>query len=150
MKRVIIGLVIALATAQSASADRYIKVDAQGNALSGAIMCDAATCGAGSIYSQLTLNPGERYVLEIEEPVIVPQPSAPSIPTVETPTATIPVPAPINTTPTLTDTKTVIVETPTVVIETTTAVVGFDWSVFWIQFEIWFKTFFANFWGVKP
>lgn len=64
MKRIIIGLVIALASAQTASADVYVKVDAQGNAIGGAIMCDAATCGEGSVYSQLTLGPGERYVLQ--------------------------------------------------------------------------------------
>jgi len=64
MKRLIIGLVIALASAQTASADVYVKVDAQGNAIGGAIMCDAATCGAGSSYSQATLGPGERYVLQ--------------------------------------------------------------------------------------
>ena len=64
MKRIIIGLVIALASAQTASADVYVKVDAQGNAIGGAIMCDAATCGAGSSYSQATLGPGERYVLQ--------------------------------------------------------------------------------------
>jgi hypothetical protein len=64
MKRVIIGLVIALASAQPASADVYVKVDAQGNAIGGAIVCDAATCGAGSDYSRLTLAPGERYALQ--------------------------------------------------------------------------------------
>jgi hypothetical protein len=64
MKRIIFGLVIALASAQTASADVYVKVDAQGNAISGAIMCDAATCGAGSAYAQATLGPGERYVLQ--------------------------------------------------------------------------------------
>ena len=64
MKRVIIGLVIALASAQTASADVYVKVDAQGNAIGGAIMCDAATCGEGSVYSKLTLGLGERYVLQ--------------------------------------------------------------------------------------
>jgi hypothetical protein len=64
MKRVIIGLVIALASAQTANADVYVKVDAQGNALSGPIMCDAVTCGAGSDYSRLTLAPGESYALQ--------------------------------------------------------------------------------------
>jgi hypothetical protein len=64
MKRVIIGLVFALASAQTASADVYVKVDAQGNAIDGAIMCDAVTCGAGSAYSKATLGPGERYVLQ--------------------------------------------------------------------------------------
>jgi hypothetical protein len=47
-----------------AQADVYVKVDANGNAIGGAIMCDAATCGAGSQYSQLTLQLGERYVLQ--------------------------------------------------------------------------------------
>ena len=48
----------------SATADVYVKVDAGGNAVGGAIMCDAGTCGAGSQYSQLTLQPGEQYVLQ--------------------------------------------------------------------------------------
>lgn len=47
-----------------AYADVYVKVDANGNAIGGAIMCDAGTCGAGSQYSQLTLKAGERYVLQ--------------------------------------------------------------------------------------
>lgn len=47
-----------------ANADVYVKVDAEGNAVGGAIMCDAAMCGAGSQYSQLTLQPGEQYVLQ--------------------------------------------------------------------------------------
>jgi hypothetical protein len=64
MKRIIIGLVIALASAQTASADVYVKVDAQGNAVGGAIMCDAATCGSGSAYSKATLGPGESYALQ--------------------------------------------------------------------------------------
>lgn len=45
-------------------ADVYVKVDANGNAIGGAIMCDAGTCGAGSQFSQLTLQPGEQYVLQ--------------------------------------------------------------------------------------
>jgi hypothetical protein len=64
MKRVIF-LSIALALGQThAYADVYVKVDAQGNAIDGAIMCDAITCGAGSLYSSLTLQPGEQYVLQ--------------------------------------------------------------------------------------
>ena len=47
-----------------AQADVYVKVDASGNAVGGAIMCDAGTCGAGSQFSQLTLQPGEQYVLQ--------------------------------------------------------------------------------------
>ena len=63
MKRSFV-LVTVLFFMPSASADVYVKVDANGNAIGGAIMCDAATCGAGSQYSQLTLQEGERYVLQ--------------------------------------------------------------------------------------
>jgi hypothetical protein len=182
MKRVIIVLVIALATAQSASADVYVKVDANGNAIGGAIMCDAATCGAGSLYSSLTLNPGESYVLQgigvhhgignnnpgvdvkheaTSNEWVVTNNNAPA-PIVERFTVYTPEPVPVIQEPvtvTPVDTKTVIVETPTAVIETVTALIDtstatitndFDWSAFWVQFEIWFKTFFAKFWGVKP
>jgi hypothetical protein len=47
-----------------ARADVYVKVDANGNAVGGSIMCDAGTCGAGSEYSRLTLQPGESYALQ--------------------------------------------------------------------------------------
>ena len=62
MKRLIIGLVIALVSAQTSYASVYVKVDANGNAIDGPIMCDSGTCGEGSLFSQLTLKPGERYV----------------------------------------------------------------------------------------
>ena len=61
--KVIIGLALVLASSP-AYADVYVKVDAEGNAIGGAIMCDAGTCGTGSQYSQLTLQPGEQYVLQ--------------------------------------------------------------------------------------
>lgn len=64
MKRISIALVLGLLLATPAAADVYVKVDANGNAVGGAIMCDAGTCGAGSEYSRLTLQPGERYVLQ--------------------------------------------------------------------------------------
>jgi hypothetical protein len=48
----------------SANADVYVKVDANGNAVGQAIMCDAGTCADGSAYSKATLAPGERYVLQ--------------------------------------------------------------------------------------
>jgi hypothetical protein len=66
MKRISLAMaaLLALGVIPSASADVYVKVDASGNAISGAIMCDAVTCGEGSLYSQLTLQPGERYVLQ--------------------------------------------------------------------------------------
>ena len=173
MKRIIIGLILALATTQTASADVYVKVDAQGKAIGGAIMCDAATCGAGSLYSLLTLNPGESYVLQgvgvhhgignnnpgvdvkheaaTNEWVVTnnntPAPVVERF-TVNTPTPVVQDPVPV----TPTETKTVTVDTATVLSDTSTVtnLVEFDWSVFWVQFEIWFKTFFANYWGLKP
>jgi hypothetical protein len=63
MKKVIIILVMLLGVTP-ANADVYVKVDANGNAVGGAIMCDAGTCGAGSEYSRLTLQAGEQYVLQ--------------------------------------------------------------------------------------
>jgi len=70
-KKITISVLIALLAyvaliiiAPNAKADVYVKVDASGNAIGGAIMCDAGTCGAGSEYSRLTLQPGERYVLQ--------------------------------------------------------------------------------------
>jgi hypothetical protein len=180
MKRVIIGMVLALATAQTASADVYVKVDAQGNAVGGAIMCDAATCGAGSLYSQLTLQPGERYVLQgvgvhhgignnnpgvdvkheaTTNEWVVTNNNAPT-PVVERFTAITPEPVvqapvvvtPIETKTATSDTATIVIDTTTVVSDTSTVVnLGdWDWSAFWIQFETWFKTFFATFWGIKP
>lgn len=63
MKKIII-LLITLLGITPVYADVYVKVDASGNAIGGAIMCDAGTCGAGSQYSQLTLQAGEQYVLQ--------------------------------------------------------------------------------------
>jgi hypothetical protein len=66
MKRISLAMaaLLVLGIIPSASADVYVKVDANGNAIGEAIICDAATCGEGSLYSQLTLQPGERYVLQ--------------------------------------------------------------------------------------
>ncbi len=70
-KKITISVLIALLAyvaliviAPNAKADVYVKVDANGNAIGGAIMCDAGTRGAGSEYSRLTLQPGESYVLQ--------------------------------------------------------------------------------------
>ena len=61
---VIFALIYLVLNVANARADVYVKVDANGNAIGGAIMCDAGTCGAGSEYSRLTLQAGERYVLQ--------------------------------------------------------------------------------------
>jgi hypothetical protein len=66
MKRIssVMAALLAFGVMPSANADVYVKVDANGNAIGGPIICDAATCGEGSVYSQITLGPGERYVLQ--------------------------------------------------------------------------------------
>jgi hypothetical protein len=66
MKRIslFMAALLALGIMPSATADVYVKVDANGNAIGGTIVCDAVTCGEGSLYSELTLKPGERYVLQ--------------------------------------------------------------------------------------
>lgn len=61
---VVIGFFLTLIVVSNAKADVYVKVDANGNAIGGAIVCDAGTCGAGSLFSQLTLQAGEQYVLQ--------------------------------------------------------------------------------------
>ena len=180
MKRIIIGLVLAMATAQTASADVYVKVDAQGNAIGGAIMCDAATCGAGSLYSSLTLQPGERYVLQgvgvhhgignnnpgvdVKHEVttnewVVTNNNAPA-PVVERFTVNTPTPvaqdlvpvAPVDTKTVTIDTATVVTDTLTALSDTSTAISWFDfgWVEFLKQFELWFKSFYGQIWGVRP
>lgn len=66
MKKLIILLVVLLAsTVIPARADVYVIVDSNGVVVSGAIVCDAGTCGdPNSLYSRLTLKAGERYVLQ--------------------------------------------------------------------------------------
>lgn len=62
--RIVMISVLMLGILPHASADVYVKVDANGNTVGEAIVCDAATCGQGSDYSKLTLAPGEQYVLQ--------------------------------------------------------------------------------------
>lgn len=64
MKRISILLAVSLAFATPAAADVYVKVDANGVAVDGPIMCDSGTCGPNSTFSKLTLKPGESYVLQ--------------------------------------------------------------------------------------
>jgi len=56
-------LPIAPATANDQGA--WVKVDASGNAISGPIVCTSDVCGnPNSLYNQMTLGAGERYVLQ--------------------------------------------------------------------------------------
>jgi hypothetical protein len=64
MKKAIAITALLVGSIAPANADVYVKVDANGNAIGGAIMCDVVTCGEDSVYSQLTLGAGERYVLQ--------------------------------------------------------------------------------------
>lgn len=155
MKRKAILLAIALSLPQSAMADVYVKVDANGNAIGGAIMCDAATCGEGSQYSQLTLQPGERYVLQgtghagignnnpgvqvrhevaTNEWVVTnnnaPAPVVERFTTIETRQPVVQNPVPVSTP--IVDTKTVIVsDSSTVIVDSKTATIDYsktDWT----------------------
>ena len=133
-----IAVVAALAwTIAPANADVYVKVDANGNAIGGAIMCDAATCGAGSLYSQLTLNAGESYVLQgygqagignnnpdtavkVDIPTQTWTVTTPSTVTTFTPDTP---PTPVYVAPIITETSTVTTDTATVLTDTATATV---------------------------
>jgi hypothetical protein len=144
MKTKISLLVIASLVGLStpAQADVYVKVDANGNAIGGAIVCDAATCGAGSLYSQLTLQPGESYQLQgyghsgignnnpgVEVKVDIstqtwsitnnnaPEPTVTTFVPSREPDPVAP-PAPV-----VTDTATVISETTTATVDTATATI---------------------------
>lgn len=65
--KIAIGILLATAILWpvATQADVYVIVDENGVAQSGAIVCDAATCGdPNSLYSRLTLAPGQRYALQ--------------------------------------------------------------------------------------
>lgn len=64
MKKIIAVIILIAANITPAYADVYVAVDKDGNVVSGAIMCDANTCGADSLYSKLTLQEGQHYVLQ--------------------------------------------------------------------------------------
>ena len=179
MKRKAILLAIALSLPQAAMADVYVKVDANGNAIGGAIMCDAATCGSGSEYSRLTLQPGESYQLQgvgvsygignnnpgvevkheatTNEWVVTntntPTPAVERFTTIDTRNVQ-------NGSNSVQETSTVIVDTATVTIgETSTAVVDYsdldwtkiDWSTFnWESFLSWLTAYIDRLLAVKP
>jgi hypothetical protein len=68
MKYKLLAVCLAITSSLWASpshADVYVIVDQNGVAQSGAIVCDYATCGdPNSLYSRLTLAPGQRYALQ--------------------------------------------------------------------------------------
>jgi hypothetical protein len=131
-----IAVIAALAwSIAPANADVYVKVDSNGNAIGGAIICDAITCGANSVYSQLTLNEGESYVLQgrgqagignnnpntavkVDIPTQTWTVTTPSAVTTFTPDAP---PVPVYVAPIIVETSTVISDTATVLSDTATA-----------------------------
>jgi hypothetical protein len=178
MKRKAILLVVALSLPQAAMADVYVKVDANGNATGGAIMCDAVTCGAGSEYSRLTLQPGEHYQLQgtgqagigNNNPGVEVRHEATTnewvVTNTNTPTPVVERFTTIETrnvqtvTNSVQETSTAIVDTATVTIaETSTAHVDYfnfnwetiDWSTFnWDSFFVWLTAYIDKLLAVKP
>jgi hypothetical protein len=134
----------------SANASVYVKVDANGVAIDGPIMCDSGTCGEGSLFSRLTLKDGERYVLQgtgsagiggnnpdtqvkvdsqnvwtvtnTQTNTVVQQFTPQTSPGNDRPT--VYVPPIIDTQTVVVDTKTATVDTKTVVVDTKTATVS--------------------------
>lgn len=137
MKKAIAITALLVGSMAPANADVYVKVDANGNAIDGAIVCDAATCGEGSLYSRLTLKEGERYVLQGLGQVGIGNNNPDTQVKVDIPTQTWTVTTPNTTTtftpqqepvyvapvtPVITETSTAITDTATVLSDTATAV----------------------------
>jgi hypothetical protein len=58
-------MIAGMAPAQANDQGAWVKVDASGNAVGGAIVCSADVCGdKGSPYAKATLGAGEQYVLQ--------------------------------------------------------------------------------------
>lgn len=66
-KLIITALFMLIPLTPASANDAWIKVDANGNAIGGAVVCSQDVCGdSNSVYSKLTLQPGERYVLQFK------------------------------------------------------------------------------------
>ena len=63
--KVMVAALLLLGLTPNANADVYVKVDANGNAVGEAIVCEISVCGnANSSYAKATLKPGETYALQ--------------------------------------------------------------------------------------
>lgn len=133
MKKIIAIITLIAGSIAPANADVYVKVDANGNAIDSAIVCDAETCAVGSLFSQLTLKEGERYALQgfgqagignnnpnttvkVDNETNQWTYTTPSTVTTWTPQR-----EPVYVTPIVTETNTVTIDTSTVLSDTTTA-----------------------------
>lgn len=141
--KISIAMAAVLGLMPAAIADVYVKVDANGNAIGGAIICDAATCAADSDYSRATLQPGESYQLQgsghagignnnpgVEVKVDIPTQTwtvtnnntpTPSVRTFTPDQGPSYVPPRLETTTATIDTATATVDTATAIVETSTA-----------------------------
>lgn len=170
-----LGLAITLLAGNLAPsfADVYVKVDAQGNAIGGAIMCDAQTCAAGSQYSQLTLQAGEQYVLQGNGQAGIGNNNPDTQVKVDIPTQTWTITTPTNiqtfvpatnpyveqpkvtfATPTqVVETKTVMSDTSTITVETQTALTlgdapsDYNSPDWWDRFLIWITAYLEQVFG---
>ena len=176
MKRVIIGMVLALATAQTASAfdlesARGISQDQwnQSNEYKN-FQCPANTARGEGVDMNFTTNRADDFYFVTCTPIQAPA----KIEIVETVTVvtTITTPlvqpatqnpvsiTPVETKTALSDTKTVVVDTSTVIVaETLTAQVNYakidwetvDWETFnWEEFLIWLTAYIEELLAVKP
>ena len=70
MKKIILGVVLSLISThawanETTAQGAWVKVDANGNAVGGAIVCSPDVCGdSNSPYAKATLGAGEQYVLQ--------------------------------------------------------------------------------------
>jgi hypothetical protein len=167
MKRVIIGLVLAVATAQTANAfdlqsPRGIS-QSEWNASSEYqnFQCPANSARGEGVDMNFTTNRADDFYFVTCTPRQIPTTveiadtiTAVTVITTQPITPVEPNPVPVAPT----NPKTITVETTTAVIDTITAQSdtstatffgGFDWVKFWVQFEIWFKSFFAKLLGIK-
>ena len=169
MKRIILGMVIALASTQSASAfdlqsPKGIKQD-QWNQTSEYLnfKCPANTARGEGVDMNFTTDRADDFYFVTCTPIQIPT----KIEIIETSTAitiiptqpVMPVPQdPVFVAPV--DTRTVIVETPTAITESTTVVIDYatfdwediDWETFdWEGFIAWFQEWFYQImYGVRP
>jgi hypothetical protein len=166
MKRIIL-LSIALALGQTyAYADVYVKVDAQGNAIGGAIVCEYSVCGVDSDYTRATLQAGEQYVLQgtgstgygentgaqikVDIPTQVWTVTTPSHVEVFTPTGGISYTSTSAPAPVVIDTSTATTDTATATVETITATTLLDeepdatWD--WEKVLAWLYAWFEKWW----
>lgn len=172
MRKTLVAALL-IASIAPAHADVYVAVDENGNAVGGAIMCDAATCADGSEYSRLTLQPGQRYVLQgtghagignnnpntqvkvdlqTNDWTVTRSTPTEQVVSVERFNATGPVvnPLPVQVTevkPAQADSSTALMETATAIVETSTVQTlpgGFDWTAFLSAFKAWFMLWFAD------